>query len=199
MVVENSGADISITAEIDLNSSSQGNSCNVILSGYDAYTGASMANKVFTGARYYTNDWGKVTNATLNKRAMAEFLEVLQQKFDEITNNGRSIIIDISIGNDSHLKTSSEIGDDYLSLSDQIEGWMEDHAYKNYYHIQGVTDNQMIFDDVRIPVRDQKNGANYTSTKFSKELYGWLRRVLGTNVGKVERQVKGNKIYFIIH
>lgn len=199
MLVENSGADIAITAEINLSSTSLGNSCNVILSGYDASTGMSLANKVFTGGRFRSDDWAKVTNVALNKTAMAQFLQVIQTKFDDMVANGHGIIVDISFSESSQMLTSTELGTDYLSFADQIENWMAENAYKNYYHIQGVTDRQMILDDVRIPLRDPKTGRNYSASRFAQGFYAFLRRLLGDRVQSVKRQVKGNKLYITIN
>jgi hypothetical protein len=56
---------------------------------------------------------------------------------------------------------SSEIGSSGLPLSDQLEEWMVKNAYKNNYHIQGTTDLKMIFDDVKIPLKDQATNNNY--------------------------------------
>ena len=64
---------------------------------------------------------------------------------------------------------SSEIAPENLPLSDQIELWMEKNAYKNNYHIQGTTDLRMIFDDVKIPLKDS-TGKNYNPNKFALEI-----------------------------
>ena len=69
---------------------------------------------------------------------------------------------------------SSEIGNEGLALSDQLELWMSENAYKNNYHIQGTTDKEMIFDEVRIPLKDE-NGNNYNINKFGLKLLKYLR------------------------
>ena len=70
----------------------------------------------------------------------------------------------------------AEIGNDGLALSDQLELWMSEHAYKNNYHIQGTTDKKMIFDDVRIPLKDA-NGNNYNINKFGLEFLKFARNL----------------------
>ena len=51
---------------------------------------------------------------------------------------------------------------------------MSENAYKNNYHIQGTTDKEMIFDEVRIPLKDE-NGNNYNINKFGLKLFKYLR------------------------
>src|SRR5690606_20798989 len=100
-----------------------------------------------------------------------DFLNVMQTKFTDIVNNGKSVIIDISFHADSQYQMSSEIGADALPLSDQIEAWMEKNAFKNNYHIQGTTDLKMILDDIKIPLKDQSTGNNYNPNKFALEFF----------------------------
>lgn len=64
--------------------------------------------------------------------------------FRNLVENGKSILIDISLSEDSDYKLSSVIGSSELPLSDEIEVWISENAFKNYYHIQGVTDVKMI-------------------------------------------------------
>jgi hypothetical protein len=88
---------------------------------------------------------------------------------------------------------SSEIGSDGYTLSDHIELWMSDNAYKNNYHIQGTTDLQMIFDDVRIPLKDD-NGMNYNINKFGL-LFLKFARGLGL---QISRDISGNTLIITI-
>ena len=88
---------------------------------------------------------------------------------------------------------SSEIGNEGLTLSDELELWMSENAYKNNYHIQGTTDKQMIFDDVRIPLKDQ-NGNNYNINKFGLELMKFTRK-LGL---QISRDISNNTLVITI-
>ena len=89
---------------------------------------------------------------------------------------------------------SSEVGEDELPLSDQIEMWMEENAFKNYYHIQGTTDLRMIFDDVRIPLKNQATGTNYSSNKFALAMFKFFKGI-GVPPAK---DIKGSTIYFTL-
>ena len=52
----------------------------------------------------------------------------------------------------------------------------------------------MIFDDVRIPLKDPDTGNNYNTNKFALEILQFLRG-LGL---KITRDIKGNTIYITI-
>lgn len=71
---------------------------------------------------------------------------------------------------------------------------MEKNAFKNNYHIQGTTDLRMIFDDVKIPLKDQASGSNYNPNKFALELFKFFKS-LGLQPAK---DVKGSTIYITI-
>jgi hypothetical protein len=88
----------------------------------------------------------------------------------------------------------SAVGTQGLQLQDEIELWVESHAYKNNYHLQGVSPKKMIFDDIRLPLIDERTGNNYTANRFGLEFFKFLRTL---NIS-VSRSVKGNTLYFTV-
>jgi hypothetical protein len=191
-ILEMSGADIYVQAEVIAQQGQSGSSVRLILTGFEISTGNSLSNKVGESGKFYTDDIGKLASKAVESIA-EDFLNVMQTKFTDIVNNGRSIIVEISFAQDSQYNMSSELGTQMLPLSDQLEEWMSESAYKNNYHIQGVTDLKMIFDDVRIPLKDEK-GRNYNSSKFSSQLYQYLR---GMGL-EVQRDMRGSTILVTI-
>lgn len=173
MIIQQSGADIWIEAEIIIENSSSGNSVKTILKGNDISTGASLANQTGYSGKFYTDDFGRLASKAVEQVA-DNFLNILQTKFSDIVDNGRAIIVDVKFDDASALSMSAEVGSDGLALSDLLEMWMSDNAYKNNYHIQGTTDLEMIFDEVRIPLKDE-NGNNYNINKFGLKLFQYLR------------------------
>ena len=192
-VIQQSGADIYVEAEVDVLLSSSGNSVKIIVTGYECSTGNSLSNKVGESGKFYTDDIGKLASKAIESIA-EDFLNVMQWKFNDIVANGKSIMINFGFAEGSELLMSSEVGSQGLQLSDEIEIWMEEHAYKNNYHIQGTTDRQMIFDDVRIPLKDPNTGNNYNPNKFGLEIFKFMRS-LGI---QIQRDIKGNTIYITI-
>lgn len=196
-IIQMSGADIYVQAEVIVDSSKVGakteNSVKIILTGFEASTGNSLSNKVGESGKFYTDDIGKLASKAVDSIAV-DFLNVMQTKFTDIVENGKSILVEISFEKDSKFKMSSELGADTLPLSDQIEEWMGKNAFKNNYHIQGTTDVKMIFDDVRIPLKDDKTGNNYNPNKFALELYKFLK----TFNLETKKDIKGNTIFITI-
>lgn len=188
MVIHGSGADIFVEAEYVPTFSTSGNSVKIIMKAVDVSTGSALASKDTYFGPKYTEDMGLLAGIAM-ERVADEFLSTIQMKFNDIVQNGRSINIDFKIGGASSLTMNTDVGSDALPLSDVLEMWMGEHAYKNNYHIQGTTDLEMIFDDVRIPLKDQ-NGNNYNINKFGLEILKFVR-TLGL---QIDRQIKNNTL-----
>lgn len=192
-VIQMSGADIYVQAEVNVQKGQSGTSVTLILTAYEASTGNSLSNKIGESGKFFTDDVGKLASKAVESVA-EDFLNVMQTKFTDIVNNGKSVIIDISFDAGTDKTMSSEIGSSGLPLSDQLEEWMGKNAYKNNYHIQGTTDLKMIFDDVRIPLKDQATGNNYNPNKFALEIFKFLK-----SIGlEVKKDVKLSTIYITI-
>ena len=192
-IIQMSGADVYVQAEVSSLKTETGSSVTLVLTAYEASTGNSLSNKVGESGKFYTDDFGKLASKAVES-CVADFLNVMQIKFTDILNNGKSVIIDISFDANSTYKMSSEIGADKLPLSDQIEMWMEKNAFKNNYHIQGTTALKMIFDDVRIPLKDPANGNNYNPNKFALEIFKFFKGI-GLQPTK---DIKGSTIFITI-
>lgn len=192
-IIQSSGADVYVEAEVNVLLSQSGNQVKMILTAYECSTGNSLSNKVGESGKFYTDDIGKLASKAVESCA-EDFLNTMQNKFTDIVNNGKSIAIYFGFDESSEYLMSSEMGNQGLLLSDELELWMEAHAYKNNYHIQGTTEKQMIFDDVRIPLKDENTGNNYNPNKFALEIFKFMKS-LGLNIG---RDIKGNTIFITI-
>lgn len=188
-IIASSGADIFVETDISVNRQSDGNSVRVVLKACEASTAKVLASKIGDSGRFYTTDIGKL-GAKAVEKAMDGFLATMQQSFNDIVVNGRSIVVNVTFNEMSSYDTTSEVGDSGDELRDLLEEWMEKNSYKNYYHIQGTTAKKMIFDDVRIPLKDE-NGNNYNINKFSRSLSSFFKSI-GMSV---ERDLNGGTIY----
>ena len=196
LIIDMSGADIYVEAEIIcLQNFSAGNlesRVKIVLTAYEAASGASLANKVGESGRFYTKDIGK-----LGMRAIAscadDFLRVLQSKFSDIAENGRSLALQIGFDANSIYTMESEVGTQGYLLQDEIELWVEAHSYNGNYHLQGVSPLKMVFDDIKLPLVDE-NGNNYNTSTFSMNLFRFFRTL---NI-QVSRSQRGNILYITI-
>ena len=198
-LIEYSGADIFVEVEANLERSSSGNSAQVILSAYDAATAASLSNKVGFSGKFYTEDFGKLT-AKATEGIVEDFLNVMQTKFTDIVENGRLVSIEFSIGPDSDLRMSTEIKGDDLPLSDALEVWMGDNTLNGNYHIQGASNLKILFDIVRIPLKDP-NGNSYSTNKYALEIFKACRNMVRNDTGakiSAKKEVKGGTIFITL-
>ncbi|MES2651592.1 MAG: DUF6175 family protein [Bacteroidota bacterium] len=173
-LMELSGADIYVEVEIsEMISTSGGNSARLILTGYDISTGNSLANKVCESPKFFTTDYGALVSRALTN-CTEEFLNTLQAKFSDIVENGRSIKINFALAQGSKYKFSSELPPNGLPFSDVLEEWIAENCYKNSYHIQGTTEVRMLFDDVKIPLKDEV-GKNNNPNRFALKIFQFIK------------------------
>ncbi|MDR1973772.1 MAG: DUF6175 family protein [Bacteroidales bacterium] len=198
-LIQGSGADVYVEVEIMPEQYTSGNSIKLILTAYEISTGNSLANKTGESRRLYTEDWGKLVVQAIEglegkPGCIEDLLVDMQAKFTDIHENGKSIVIDISFDQNSQYNMSSEVGEDGLPLSDQIEIWLGENAFKGNYHLQASTDVKVIYDDVRIPLRDQSTGQNYTLAKFWIEMFKFFKK----SGISASRSINGNTLYITI-
>ena len=190
-VIELSGADIYVQTETTINRSSGGNSVTVILTGYDAFTGVSLANKSSVSPKFYTDSYEKLVQKAVEP-IVDDFLNMIQSKFDDIKSNGRMIAMNITCDQDAEKNLDFEFNDSEY-LSDKITSWLENNAYNSYFHIQGVTATKMIIDEIRVPLLDDK-GKNYRVSKFVNS----FRKFLKSLDLDSSRDLQGGRIFITI-
>lgn len=190
-LIEMSGADIYVEVETTINRSSGGNSVTVILSAYDAYTSMTMSNETGVSDRFYTESFEKLVMKKVDEM-MDNFLNTMNSRFEDIRLNGKSLFLNVGIKEGSEKDMDFETKDG-LSLSEIIESWVEANSFNGSYHIQGVTKSKIIFNEIRIPVKDA-NGNNYKSSQFVAA----LRKYLSGQDIETERDIQGNRIFISI-
>lgn len=192
-IIELSGCDIYVVAEVDTKKENTGASASVIISSYETSTGNSLSNKVCNSGKFETDEIGRLVSKAVDK-CMDEFLTTMNAKFDDAIKNGRSVFVDFSFAENSTFNMTSPIGNDKLALSDNLEEWFSNNSFNGNFHIQGTTNLKMIFDDVRIPIKD-KNQNIYTTNKFALEIFKYLKTL---NL-EPTKEIKGNTIYITIN
>jgi len=204
-IIEASGADIYVEVEVEPSATPTGNSVRLILTAYDAFTAVSLANKTSSSPKHYIEDYGKLVEKAMAVQEKAQgpvmledFLNVMQSKFTNIVENGRSIKIQFNLSQDAEYDFDAEIGSDALLLSDVLETWIGENAFKNYYTSPKITSTTTLFDEVRIPLRDE-GGKNFTPAKFATKILQFCNKLTlsespATRL-KVKRDVKGGTIF----
>ena len=192
-IIELSGADIWVETEANIDRSATGNGVTVLLTAFDAHSGLSLANKVGTSPRFYTEQFEKLADKAVEAVA-TDFLNTLQLKFDDMVLNGRPASLNITFSGQSALDMDSYVGGQDQLFSEILEAWLAGHCHKGYYHVQGVTATKLLVDELRLPLTDEQ-GRPYRPTRFAAELRNFLRD-LGL---ESTRDVQGARIFITIH
>ena len=74
-------------------------------------------------------------------------------------------------------------------VSELIEEWMAENSHNGYFHSQGTSSTKMVFDIVKVPLKDEK-GNNYRVSKFVSN----MRKYFKTLGIKADRTIVGNAI-----
>ncbi|MES2797342.1 MAG: DUF6175 family protein [Bacteroidota bacterium] len=191
-VINSSGADIYVEVETSPNYSSSGNSVTLIMTAFDAFSGESYANKVITSPKFYTTSFEKLVEKAAETE-VPNLLNTIQEKFDDVLLNGRTITIRVGILENSKIKMDTEVDKKGNFLSDIIEDYIEQKSFKNKYHLQGATDNQITFDIVKVPMKDDE-GNLFRISRFAAD----FRKFLRNNEIQCTQTINGNNIIFSI-
>jgi Family of unknown function (DUF6175) len=191
-VINSSGADIYVEVECKANYSSSGNSTTLIMTAYDAFSGESYANKVANSPKFYTTSFEKLVEKSAETE-VPNLLNTIQEKFNDVIANGRTITIRVGILEGSKMKMDTEIDKKGNFLSDAIEDYIQEKSFKNKYHLQGTSDNQITFDLVKVPMKDDE-GNPFRISRFAAD----FRKFLRGNEIPCTQVINGNSIIFSI-
>lgn len=91
---------------------------------------------------------------------MDSFCAQLMSHFEDMSNNGREIVMKFRVWDNSDVDFESEfdIEDEYLELTDVISYWMEDNTLNHAPTRTNATENYIVFEQVRIPLYKERNG-----------------------------------------
>ena len=192
-VIQFSGADIFVEVEVASTTSAQGNSSLVILGAYEAATGTSLANKIGNSGRFYDASAEQLIQRAIDSSA-DELLNTMQAKFSVMLDEGRSILVDVSLKQAIRTTFDMVPQGQTASLGELIEAWLSENAFRHNYHLQGTTGVRMLFDDVRLPLRDPKTQRSYGTNQFGTLFAAYLRS-LGLTI---TRDIKGNTLFLSV-
>ncbi|HEY4334532.1 MAG TPA: DUF6175 family protein [Puia sp.] len=175
MVIQQSGADIYVEAEVDVVKHSQrnANSVTILLEGYQTGTANLLGSKQGQSRMVQTDDIGYLTSQAMDSVSEG-FLNLMQRKFDDIHDNGQSMYVQFSLGAGARINFDSEVGTPANMLSDLIDQWFQKNCVKAVYNNQGVAGNVLIISDARMPLRTAANQP-FTGQTLWSELNKFLR------------------------
>ncbi|MDZ4846446.1 MAG: DUF6175 family protein [Chitinophagales bacterium] len=203
-IQENSPSDVFVYADLTIQKGTNGTKVSLLLNARDKYSGETLASTdLLQSNQMFTEDYGKLTQQALIKDgAIENFLNRLNVKLKDISDNGRSVSVKIEVTASSDLVLDEEIGADYETLADVITDYVKKTAFKNYYHIKGQTGKILEFDIVKIPIKDTA-GNNYLPQDYMRDFKKFLRGLsskVSTGELKLEQGgiLRGSRIQFNI-
>lgn len=168
-------ADIVLQLTWKLNTVGPKKSVTFSLQGLDAYTDKQVAGAQGTGAPSYAAE----LDILLEEAVLAHidnFNARLMEHFNDLFANGREVRVEV-------MKWSNFSGDFYTEYQGEelayiIEDWFAENTVKGRFSTQDATASQLSFEQVRIPLYDERNRATDTRRwlrglqKFLKSEYG---------------------------
>ena len=153
-------ADIIIQMTYTIKSVGPKNTVTFNLQGIDSYTNKQIAGSSGTGAPSFTAEI-----PVLLAEAVVANIDLynvqLQNHFDDMFENGREVILRVLTWNNwEHNLESEDFGGDMLS--NIIENWVHENTVKNRFSTLDATENMMVFEQVRIPLFNEKGQATDT-------------------------------------
>lgn len=164
-------ADIIIYLTWTVNQTGPKKSVTYTLQGVDSYTNKQVAGDTGTGAPSFTAELPLLLEQAVGTH-MDNFCDRLQAHFDDMFANGREISLFINVFDSSPVDLESEIGD--RELSEVIDDWMAENTVEGRYSLEDATENYMRFEQVRIPLYDEK-GRAMDANRFARNLTRFLK------------------------
>lgn len=148
-------ADILIQIWWKVNKEGNAKSVTFTLEAFDTYTSKRIATSNGTGPA--SLEIVPVLLEEAVKNNIAEFDNQMSLFYNDITTNGREIVINIKKWDDWDKDLESEIN--WQTILDIIDDWMHDNTVNDSYNLSDATDNYASFEQVRIPIFNDKGRA----------------------------------------
>ena len=106
-----------------------------------------------------------------------QFNSQLQTHFDDLFENGREIKLQVKVWDTFEGDLEEYYGEDEEELGYLIENWLYDHAVKGRFNTTVYTANQMVIEQLRIPLFDERERA-VDARRWARSLRNYLKKDL---------------------
>jgi hypothetical protein len=164
-------ADIVIQIWWKVTKTDSGKVVSFVLEAFDAYTSKRIAASSGNGTPNTTD----IVPVLLQNAILANidpFAAQLQSHFDDMFANGREVQLTIKRWNNWDKNMEAEINGE--EITDHITKWMDENTVKGHFNKSDATENIIRFEQVRIPLFDDKNKA-LDARDFGKKLQKFLK------------------------
>lgn len=149
--------DIILQVTWTVNKAGPKHSLSFNLQGIDAYTNKQIAASTGTGEPSFTAEIPVLLRESVINH-IEPFNEQLMQHFNDMSANGREIALQMKRWEDAGADFETEIYGE--ELGQIIEDWLAENCVKGRFSTSNATANMMRFEQVRIPLYDEKGRAN---------------------------------------
>ena len=164
-------ADIIMQLTWTVNTTGTKKSITFNLQGLDSYTDKQIATAVGTGAPSFSAELPVLLQEAVTAH-IDNFNATLMKHFEDMFENGREIIIRIKKFDSWSEDLETEY--DGKELGEIIEEWMAANSVKGRFNTTDATENMMLFEQVRIPLFNEKGNAS-DARDFAKGLSKYLK------------------------
>ncbi|WFE84692.1 DUF6175 family protein [Parabacteroides chongii] len=185
--------DIILDIDYTINWSGPEASITYDLRGMDAATNKQIAGSNGVGNPSFSAEIASMLREAVQSN-MNVFSDRLQKHFEDMAENGREVIVEIKLFENSEVDFESEFGDD--ELYDIIKNWMTDNTVKGRYSIDDATETHIRFSQVRIPLYDE-DGRAMDTRDFTNSLRKYLRKDPYRIPGKIVLKSLGESLLII--
>jgi len=183
-------ADIWLQLSYNINTTGPKKSLTFNLQGLDAYTNKQIAGASGTGPSSFSAEIPVLLEEAILAN-IDNFNSQLQSHFDDLFENGREIKLQVKIWDTFEGDLEEYYGDEDEELGYIIENWLFDNAVKGRFSTTIFTENQMLIEQLRIPLYDDRgrplDARRWARTldRFLEKTYNIEAKVMTKGLGEV--------------
>ncbi len=151
-------ADIIIQITYVVNQNGPKRSVTFMLQGLDAYTNKQIAGAQGTGQPSFATELSVLLEEAVISY-IDDFNSRLQDHFNDLFANGREVALQVRVFNGAAFDLEQEFDwkGEKLECGEIIEDWVADNTVQKRYNLSSSSENRMIFEQVRIPLFDERD------------------------------------------
>ena len=153
-------ADIIIQITYVVNTVGPKKTITFMLQGLDAYSNKQIAGAQGTGQPSFSTELTVLLEEAVISY-IDDFNSRLQDHFNDLFANGREVALQVRVFNGAAFDLEQEFGfkGETLECGEIIEDWVSDNTVQKRFNLSDYSENRMIFEQVRIPLFDDRDRA----------------------------------------
>lgn len=192
-LITNSGADVYVIVDLEKDFAASGNRVSLSMTAYETASGRRLATSTGWTNRFRTTALDQLCVYAV-KDQLTPFLNEISKSFARQITAGQSVVLKLSIGDGSSMTMNTPVAGKG-AFANAVRQWVRKNCQNGRYHIQGIVDESMIFDNVQIPSKDT-DGLPMDPAQFGYNLGDYITDELQT---ECEVKFDGSTIYVTVY